>query len=347
MTDATIRAAVVRKGHFAIETLPEPVPGAGQVLVRTRKCGICGSDLHLFKHAEEMMQAQRDLGLSPGDLSDGLILGHEFVAEIESFGPGCAETLNIGDRVCSIPFLMTDGAIDSIGASVDTVGAYAEKLLLTEAVLVKVPDSVTDQAAALAEPVAIGVHAVNKAAMSDTDIPVVIGCGPIGLAVISVLKMRGYETIIAADLSPKRRELAAAMGATKAIDPREANPYDGIDPTAQTIVFECTGANGVLGGIVKQAPLKSKVIIAGIVSGEDSYNALVAVTKELTFIFVTYYDPAEFVDALQAIADGHINWQAWVTGEVGLAGVEGAFEALENPEAHAKILIDPSSDATL
>lgn len=339
-----MRAAVVRKDKFVVEDIAEPVATEGQVLARVRKCGICGSDLHMFKHGAQMMEDQRALGIEPDDLTNGLVLGHEFVAEIESFGPGTAQDLSVGQRVCSVPFLGTAAGIVPIGASTKTTGAYAEKIALTEAMLIPVPDAVSDEAAALAEPVAVGLHAVNKANMADGEAGIVIGCGPIGLAVIAILKMRGATQIVAADLSPKRRALAEAMGATKVVDPRDESPYEGV---ATAAVYECTGVNGVLADIVKHAPLKAKVVVAGIANGDDSFTPMLAVAKELTFIFVTYYEPQEFVEALQAIADGHINWQAWITGEVGLDGIQAAFSALGNPETHAKILIDPSSSATL
>lgn len=340
-----MRAAVLRDQRFTVEQIARPVPGPGQVLARTRACGICGSDLHLFKHGADIAKLGEELGAPREDLSAGLILGHEFVAEIVEFGPGTERRLPVGQRVLSVPFLMSGDAVLPIGATTRTGGAYAEYLLLSEALLLPVPDSLSDEGAALTEPLAIGVHAVAKAAMGADDAAAVVGCGPIGLAVIAVLRQRGVRHIVAADLSPKRRELAATMGATDVVNPAQAGSaverLKQLAPGAPAVVFECTGARGMIERIIREAPMGTRIVVAGICSGADTFTPMVAISKEITLQFVVYYQPAEFAEALGALASGSIRWQPLVTGRIGLAGVADAFKALEDPETHAKIIIDP------
>ena len=230
----------------------------------------------------------------------------------------------------------------------DVDGAYAEFFLGTEVLLLKIPDDVPDAAAALVEPLGIAVHAVAKSLLNGNSHPcVVLGCGPIGLAITAVLKMRGVETIIASDFSPKRRALAQAMGATQTVHPKEASPFSLISAAAPAIVFDCTGVRGVLSQAIVEAPIGSQIVVAGIPQGEDSFNPMIAIAKELNLQFVLYYAPEEFAEALQAIADGNLDWKPLVTGTVGLEGIEEAFAALGDPETHAKIMIDPWSDARL
>lgn len=343
-----MRAAVMRRQAFAIEDRPMPVPGPGEVLLKTRLCGICGSDLHQFRHAEEIDQLARSLGAPGQDLSKGMVLGHEYVGEVVAFGPGCTETLKMGDRVVSVPFLLREGAPVPIGANVEVDGAYAEHFLGTEALLLKVPDGVPDEAAALVEPLGIAVHAVAKSMLGAADLPcVVLGCGPIGLAIIAVLKMRGVARIVASDFSQRRRELAETMGAGRAVHPAEQSPFAALEAAGPALVFDCTGVRGVLSQTINAAPHGSQIVVAGIPQGEDSFSPMIAIAKELNLQFVLYYTPEEFAEALGAVAEGKLDWRPLVTGRVGLEGIAEAFAALGDPEGHAKIVIDPWSDARL
>lgn len=322
-----------------------PIPGSGQVLVRTRACGICGSDLHLFKHGAEIATLVAQIGIPAEDTQAGLVLGHEFVAEIAAFGPDTHRRLPLGQRVLSIPFLMQDGALVPIGVTSRTGGAYAEYFLLSECFLIPVPNELPDEAAALTEPFAIGVHAVTKAMLETGDAAAVVGCGPVGLAVIAALRERGVTTIVAGDLSLKRRGLARAMGATEVVDPsgglNVVARLKALVPSAPAVIFECSGAPGMMERIICDAPQAARVIVVGICPGQERITPMFAILKELSLQFVAYYQESEFAEALAWLASGRIAWQPLVTGSVGLAGVMSAFHALEEPERHAKIMIDP------
>lgn len=346
-----MRAAVMRGDRFVVEERPMPVPGSGDVLVKVRACGICGSDLHYFHHIDGMIENVRALG-APTDamektLRDGPVLGHEFVCEVVDYGPDTDRRIDQGERVCSMPFLSRNGVPTLIGSTSDVTGAYAEYMLLTEALLLKVDSSVTDDAAALTEPVGIAVHAVNKAVLRPEDATVIVGCGPIGLATIAVLKARGVSQIIASDLSPKRRELAILMGATKVVDAGQASVIAAAmeaAPGAPLVIFENTGAHRMLHKLVLEAPQNSRIIGTGIPAGEESFIPMLAISKELQLTFVIFYTAEEFAEALRLIKDDEINWKPLITGKVGLDGVTQAFKDLSDPERHAKILIQPWAD---
>ncbi len=344
-----MRAVVVREDAFFIEKLPEPTPGPGEVLVKVRACGICGSDLHYKKHQRDIMEKARSLGAPIAELErarkEGVVLGHEFVGEIVAFGPDTAQTLSIGDRVCSMPFVLKDGAPVLIGSNPETTGAYAEYMVLTEALLLKVDESVSDEGAALVEPFGIAVHAVNKAHVGVEDTAVIVGCGPIGLAVTAVLKARGVRHIVASDLSPRRLALAKELGADEAINGKEESAVlkaAEIAAGGPTVVFENTGAGGMFGRIVLEAPQNARIVVTGIAAGDESFLPMVAITKELVASFVIYYTPEEFAEAMALIRDDKVVWRPLITGTIGLDDVAQAFEDLEDPERHAKIIIDPA-----
>src|SRR5262249_27701862 len=161
------------------------------------------------------------------DLSRDVVMGHEFCAEIVEHGPETTRTLEVGTRVCSRPLLMRPTGPQSIGYSNDNPGGYGEYMRLSEALLPEVPTGLSPERAALTEPMAVGVHAVAKARLELDDAPLVIGCGPVGLAVIAALRLRGVQPIVAADFSRRRRELAVALGADLVIDPAQGGPWTG------------------------------------------------------------------------------------------------------------------------
>lgn len=336
----TMRAAVVRHGNVVIENRPVPEPGPGQVLVRTVACGICGSDLHLVRHGARMMQMVRDLGGEPDNLVDGLIPGHEFVATIEAFGSQTRQTLRRGQRIVAPPFLRVGGAPVSIGASSLTTGAYAEYFLLDEASLLPVPETARTEAAALTEPVAIALHAVNRSGIKAGDLAVVIGCGPIGLAVITVLAERGIHSVIASDLSEVRRTVAAQLGASSVVDPRAADLWREVGP-APVHIFECTGARGMIHDLILRSPGRSRITVAGISSDSESILPMVAIAKEIDLCFVSFYSADEFAQALAMVCREHFPAAAFVTGQVGLAAAAAQFPGLPG-DSHIKVLIEPA-----
>ena len=336
-----MRAVIIRQGELVVEELPVPEPGEGEVLVKTIACGICGSDLHLLKNGQDIMETVRNLGAEPDSLDDGLVMGHEYVAEVVSYGPGCHQEIAVGSRVCSVPFLLKDGVPVSIGASTQTTGAYGEYFLLTESMLIPVPDGLPTENAALTEPLAIALHAVNQSERVPEGTAVVIGCGPIGLAIVAFLKRNGVERIIASDPSFGRRELAGVFGAVETINPLEADLWSLVSPSEPVVVFECSGRPGMIADVVVRAPIKTELIVTGICPGEDNFIPMLAVSKELVFRFVSFYDASEFAEALSILASGDIEWTQLVTGKVGFDDVPAAFERLSTSDKDAKILIAP------
>src|SRR5262245_46690225 len=165
-----MRAVVMRDKRLVAADIPIPTPGPGEVLVRTLACGICGSDLHALKHAEKFVEASRRAGSAfTMDLSRDVVMGHEFCAEIVEHGPGTAGTLRVGTRICSRPTLVRPDGLRTVGYSNDTPGGYGEYMRLTEALLLEVPNGLATEHAALTEPMAVGVHAVNKARLEPDD----------------------------------------------------------------------------------------------------------------------------------------------------------------------------------
>ncbi len=335
-----MRAAVVRDKRLIVADVPTPEPGPGEVLVKTLACGICGSDLHALKHADRFAESYRRAdGTRIFDFSRDIVMGHEFCAEIVDHGPKTDRRLRVGARVCSMPVLLRGEGRQTIGYSNDHPGGYAEYMRLTESLLLEVPNGLATEQAALTEPMAVGLHAVNKARLQPGDSALVIGCGPVGLAVIAALRLRGVRPVVAADFSPRRRELAVALGADAVVDPSPALPAERW--RAATVVFECVGVPGVIDQIMEHAPKGARLVIVGVCMEPDTIHPLRGISKELSLQFVLGYDGEEFAETLRHIAEGVIPTEPLITGKVGVEGVAGAFTDLASPDRHAKILVEP------
>jgi len=385
-----MKAVVCQNAELRVEDIPEPAPGEGQVLLAVERCGICGSDLHLRHHCDHMKELLGKVGaggIVPSS-QDRLVFGHEFCCTVLDYGPGCDRKIKQGTRVVAQPALRVGKEIHMAGLSPVATGGYAERMVLQESALVPVPNGLSADMAALTEPVAVAWHAVRRGEIRKKDVAIVIGCGPVGLAVICVLKAQGVTTVIASDLSPGRRALAQRCGADVLIDPKAGSPFAarpgdefirdlpallelsldtrqklgklpvpwhvtwrlaealGAAAPKRPVIFECVGVPGIVQQIIDAAPLMSRVVVAGVCMQVDRYEPALAIHKEVDLRFVFAHSPLEFRDTVHMIAEGKIKCAPMITGIVGLGGVANAFDALKDPETHAKILIDPQSAAS-
>lgn len=345
-----MRAAVLNNGELRVrDDVPDPVPGFGQVLVEVAACGICGSDLHFAKHGQTMLDLGKQMQGAPTietedvDLTRDVFMGHEFSARVLDVGPDTVAPAP-GTLVTSIPVLLSMSGIEPIVYSNSTLGGYGEQMLLSAPLLVEVPNGLDFRHAALTEPMAVGLHAVNRSEIAPGTGALVLGCGPVGLAVIAALKVKGIDTIVASDLSPARRALAVTMGAHEAVDPRDEPAFEAwarVGGAKELVVFEAIGVPGIIDSALQAAPARSRIVVVGVCMERDTITPFFGIGKELDLRFCLGYDPMEFNECLRAIAEGDIDVAPMITGEVGLDGVPGAFEALGNPEDHCKILVVP------
>lgn len=357
--------AVVRRGTELVDTeVTEPVPGEGQALVSTLVCGICGSDLHALHYLDHMLAlTKRAGGLETVDPGQDVVFGHEFCAEVLDYGPGCTGAIKPGTRVVSVPAAFGPQGGELVGYSNRFPGGFAERMVLTEAMLLPVPNGLDAERAALTEPMAVGEHAVAQAPLTPHSVALVIGCGPVGLSVISALKARGRGPVIATDLSPQRRAAAEALGADVVLDPREHSPHDrweALDVPAtmasasaaqlmgrsirDAVVFECVGVPGMLQQLIEKSPPSATIIVVGVCMESDTIEPSLAINKQLSLKFVYGYSPDEFAATLHEIAEGKRDVTPLISGTVGRSGVRDAFAALSGGGAQIKVLVDPHRD---
>ena len=383
-----MKAVSCANGVLTVIDMPEPRPAEGQLVLDVQACGICGSDLHAKDHGDELADVLEEVGYQNCiRRTTPTVMGHEFAGVVAERGPKTPKGLKTGMRVVSFPMVRAHGGVQLTGLSPLAPGGYAEQVLVEASMTFAVPNGLSLDVAALTEPMAVALHAVRRSEVGKRDTAVVIGCGPVGLAVICQLKAMGVETIVASDFSPARRALAERCGADVVVDPKVDSPYDraigkgmitgfaglgelaigsmeklrklpawellyraadaiGAAGPKRPVIFECVGVPGMVDAVVAAAPLNTRVIVVGVCMNIDQIRPAMAIGKEIDMRFVFGYTPLEFRDSLHMLANGKLDATPLITGKVGLGGVANAFEALKDPETHAKILIDPRSDAT-
>ncbi|MGB2922220.1 MAG: zinc-binding dehydrogenase [Mycobacterium sp.] len=384
-----MKAVSCVRSTLEVVDLPDPQPAAGQIVLEVLRCGICGSDLHAKDHADELTEVMAEGGYTDFMRSDTpVVMGHEFCGTVAERGRKVGKEFTPGTTVVSFPLVRAQGRVHLTGLSPVAPGGYAEQVLAEAALTFVVPNGLDPATAALTEPMAVAYHAIRRSEISRKDVAIVLGCGPVGLAVICHLKARGVGTIVASDFSPGRRALASRCGADIVVDPAVDSPYEAVPAKQQgltalpalyelgvgsmeklrrlpgwshvyravdrlgatapkrPVIFECVGVPGMIDGVIGAAPLASRIVVVGVCMGDDKLRPAMAIGKEIDIRFVFGYTPLEFRDTLHLLAEGKVDASALVTGTVGLDGVATAFQALGDPEKHAKIMIDPASQAT-
>lgn len=382
-----MNAVSCTQGRLAVVERSAPTPGRGHVVIDVLRCGICGSDLHARHHCDALADVAAEIGYDGAMRSHHeVIFGHEFCGTVAEHGLGCRKSAATGTHVVAFPLLRRGRDVHPIGLSAAAPVGYAEQVIVEESLTVAVPNGLAPDTAALTEPMAVAWHAVRRGEVKKGTVAIVIGCGPVGLGVICMLKASGVRHVIASDLSPGRRALAERCGASRCgpdagpalrwmRGPRPPGHGAGGAGAGRRRDGEAQAATRAMGAALARgrdagreaeepgglrvrrgarrdrrdrrgrAPLFSRVVVVGVCMGGDQIRPAMAINKEIELRFVLGYTPLEFRDTLHMLADGKIDAAPLVTGVVGLPEVEGAFDALGDPERHAKILIDPKRRA--
>jgi threonine dehydrogenase-like Zn-dependent dehydrogenase len=341
-----MKAAFMQQSRMHVGEVPDPVPAQGQALVRTHVCGLCASDAHFLAASSDMVATSRKYGgpYSNLDLDQVIVPGHEYVGEIVDYGPGSRRPLKLGTRVTSQPVVRHAGGRSIVGQSHDCPGGFGEFMLLDENALMEIPDELDDERAAMIEPLSVGLEHARVGEPTSDDLPLVIGCGAIGLGVIAGLKLMGREPILAADLDANRRDLAIRMGAHVAIDPRELSPYAPLSVAGNrppNLVYECVGKRGLLMDIINSVGFGARIVIGGFCLEPEEIYIPSAQMRRLKVHFAAGEEQQDLDLALRSIADGQIDVTPWLGSRIGLSGVEDALIQMRDPSAPVRTVVDP------
>ncbi len=341
-----MKAAILEGGKIHVGHFPDPVPQSGQVLVRTHRCALCASDAHFLASGETIVaHSLKHGGPYAGiDLSRPIVMGHEFVGEIVDYGPGSQRRLKTGTKVTSVPVMRTGSSYGIVGYANECPGGFGEYMLLDENMLTEVPADMDNDLAALIEPLAVGIEHARAGDVQPGEIPLVLGCGAIGLGVIAGLKLKGTGPIVATDLDPGRRALAMQMGADIVLDPLEISPYlphVDLGNRAPNVVYECVGKQGMMNQIVNSIGMYGRIVMGGFCLEPEQIYVPTAQSKGLKITFAQGDTPDDMAAARDAIYTGAVDMRPWLGENIGLDGVSDALLAMSDPATPVRIVVDP------
>jgi len=318
-------------GDVRLDDVADPEPGPGDALVRIAACGICGTDVS-YAHM--------------GSMTGGpMPLGHEMSGVVEWLASDVAGAA-VGDRVIVCP---ADGTGDSLGSG-SSEGGLTPLLLVRNASrrLHPVPEGMPLRTAALAEPLAVGMHAVNQADVARGDRVAVFGCGPIGLLTLATLADRGIEDVAAIDLSPARLKLARQVGAAHTINAADGDVWAELKrvhgtapfrfgPTAATDAYiEASGADSVIGDVLRNGRVGGRMSIVALHYRPVPTNYVDVLMKEFTIRGSMEY-PERFEDAVELLARHDLS--GLITHTLALAEFHRGLEILDGSKDCGKVLI--------
>ena len=322
------------------ENLPDPTPGEGEVIVKVGRCGICGSDLHMTEDAA--------YGCQHGD-----VLGHEFAGEVVALGPnapGGAEGLKTGDLVSVIPMMSCGRCEHCRKGEVQWCeqfrlqgGGYAEYALTRPNQCVRLPTDVSLADGALVEPLAIALHGINLSGLQPGDKVLVLGAGPIGLAVAFWARRMGAARVAVQDVVHFQESRALEMGA----DVFVVDPSDPIGSAERSlggkadIVFECVGIPGLIEQAVHQLRPRGTILLLGLCTKPDTFNSFAMLSKEIRLVTSAFFTVQEYRASLDALAEGAVEPRLLVTDTIELADTPTVFEQLKHRTHQCKVLIAP------
>jgi (R,R)-butanediol dehydrogenase / meso-butanediol dehydrogenase / diacetyl reductase len=333
-----MRAAVMQGLHkpLAIAIIDDPTPGEGDVVVKVGRCGICGSDLHM---TEDPAYGQ----------GAGSVLGHEFSGEVVALGKG-VEGLRTGDLVSVVPLkscgrchACRTGAVQWCEGFSLQGGGYAEYALTRPNQCVRLPASASLADGAIVEPVAVALHGVALSGMTIGDKVLVLGAGPIGLAVAFWARRFGAGRVVVQDLAEWQRERAMQMGAHDFV-------VDSADPVGSAeralggqadVVFECVGVPGLIAQGVEQVRNGGTIVLLGLCTRPDTFNSFAMLSKQVKLVTSAFFTRQEYEAALDALDRGAAEPRLLVTDTIALDATPDVFESLRKRTHQCKVLIDP------
>ena len=329
-----------------IRNVPEPKAEPGGLILKVHYCGICGSDLHATQHGAFVVPP-------------GTVLGHEFAGEIvESRAAGW----KVGEVVTAVPNNACDGCRASglqeckddlgilcpnnriTGYSTEVPGGFAEYVHVSASQALRLPKEVTSRQGATVEPLAVGLHAVEKGRVKLGDRVLVIGGGPIGLAVVAFAKLAGAFHVIVSEYAEIRRNTSLAFGATGTIDPSKeevAEAFAKIAGAPPDVIFECVGVPGLLQECINLSAPRGRIVVVGVCMVEDRLVPMSGIFKEVNVQFILGYGKPDWRLVLNLLDSKGIDSAPMITNIVSMNELPHEFEALRKPSTQIKLLVSP------
>jgi L-iditol 2-dehydrogenase len=337
-----MRVAVLRgPGDVVLEERPVPEPGPGQVVVRVTSVGVCGSDTHYYDHG----RIGRFVVEAP------LVLGHEAAGEVTAVGAGVTSPA-VGQRVSiepGVPDLTCEQCLAGrynlcpnmrFFATPPIDGAFAEYVVVHAAFAHAVPEGISDDAAALLEPLSVGIWACRKGGVTAGSRVLVTGAGPIGLVSVQAALAFGATEVVVSDVNPARLTLAEKLGATEVVDARTESVTDLARPP--TVLLECSGHPAATAQAIRALAPAGRAVLVGMGGDELPLPLSVLQERELE-IMGTFRYAGTWPTAIALVASGRIDLDRLVTGTYALHQAEEALTAGRRAPDSVKVVVHPQS----
>jgi L-iditol 2-dehydrogenase len=337
-----MRAAVLRGPEdVVIEERPAPQAGPGEVVVRVHSVGVCGSDTHYYDHG----RIGRFVVEAP------LVLGHEASGEVVDLGPGVTR-LAVGQRVSIEPGVPDLTCRQCLAGRYNLCpnmrffgtppvdGAFAEHVVVHEAFAHPVPDSIGDDAAALLEPLSVGIWACRKARVTAGSRVLITGAGPIGLVSVQAALAFGATEVVVSDVNPTRLALAEDLGATAVIDARGTSVTT-LDAPPE-VLLECSGHPGAIGEAIRALDRAGRAVLVGMGGDEIPLPLSVVQERELE-LTGTFRYAGTWPTAIALVASGKVDLDRLVTGTYRLDQTEQALTAGRHDQKSVKVVVRPQT----
>jgi (R,R)-butanediol dehydrogenase / meso-butanediol dehydrogenase / diacetyl reductase len=320
-----VRAARYHGVHdIRIETLPEPEPAAGQVLVKVAHNGICGSDLHEYYSASTFIPTQPH---PLTGISAPVVLGHEFAGTVVGVGDGVDPGL-VGQNAAARPTYYC-GECAACARGLRHIcrnlafhglsgpgGGLSELTTLPAEMVHPLPSAVSLELGALVEPMAVGHHAIRRVQLAPDDLAVIVGAGPIGIGLWFALKANGHQNVLVSETSPERRAAISALGAEHVVDPRTESLDDAVfdlsDGVGATASFDAAGVGPAIGDSVPVLAPRGTVVVVGIHEKPFDFNPTSLLLQEVHVIGSIVYTPQDYDEVIANMVDGSYDTKGWV-----------------------------------
>ena len=322
---------------LVVETLPDPTPAAGEIVIEVARCGICGTDLHMTDgHAQTY--------------PEGVVIGHEFAGDVVAVGEGVTK-FKVGDRAAAMPVVGCGRCASCLAGEtmwcesglIGILGGFGEYALARAHASIKLPQTLSSNDGALVEPLAVSLHGVSLAELKPGARVVVQGAGPIGLGCAYWARYLGAGRIVVTSRSRRCESLALQMGATAFVQSGEklAEDVSAVLGGPPDVVFECVGVPGQLAQAINLVRARGTVVLLGNCMLPDTLVPAQAMFKQVRIQGSMVYSLKEFETVADVLDSGRVDPRVMITDTIGYSQLPEAFEALRKPTTQCKVMVDP------
>ncbi len=342
MSETMLQQVMTAPGTITFQTAPRPQPRPGQVLVKVKRIGVCGSDIHVYHGAHPFT-------------SYPVTQGHELSAQVAALGEG-VDQFTVGQKVtiepqvcCGKCYPCTHGKYNLCESlkvmGFQTTGAASEYFAADASKVTPLPENLTWDEGAMIEPLAVTVHAAKRFPELEGAKAAILGAGPIGILLAQSCKALGAARVLVTDVSDTRLALARQVGADFAVNTKDRDFGEALTecfgPDKADVIYDCAGNDVTMGQAIRHARKGSAIVLVAVFSKPASVDLAVLNDHELDLNTSMMYRHEDYVDAIRLVSEGKVQLRPLMSRHFPFAEYQAAYEYIDaNRETTMKVLID-------